>query len=696
MRSFMRRVFQVNACGLVMITASLSIAETEERRAPQTSDFDKELEIVCEGTYAQPLRDIAADKTNIWWSFGNVIVKTDIQGKKTAEKNIRDATLHGITHEGEKVYAVYGGKSGESGINIYAADSLGLIKTVRLDNLGEIVPRDIAFDSRHFFVAGNSGKTNDFVTVNEYDPDFNFIKSHRAQTGLTGGAQNIGCIDGNFYIACFANRKNRNILFKFAKDFESRGKYQTCCSVGAVEIAPKLCLVGRTILKEYNKSDKSGTWIGLVKTARVDKNGIDLIGKGKLTLPGYCKLPDDYLAKRKKYPVPRNSNPYEKTDWDKVLYVLTSSHMHGGSQRMLDSVLARGVKFLTLSNYYPAIPFYPIKNGAFQMRWSAVTEGLLRNGEPVKETRNFQEIIRDPETGWQGEVEPSYQKKLFADPVRVLNLQLPADIVEAPNAEHYDIPGSDHITSPGSTFSSGHFDVAAGFRLRQHGFTLGVGLPWQMAFDRIFDKLIYEDGGGVILNHPRSSTEKMVEMVIAFLDFDPRVLGMEVFNAGHGWKEELWDKILSTGKQCYGFFTPDHMAEGGAENWAGVSVLLVPELTGRECLKAYRDGNFYGAIFGKGLKFTRIKADSVGIKIKTDKAQKINFITEKGIVKTVHSNEGEYVFPRDKSGNPDLIFVRVVAFEFADNNEYSKFTQGYKCHSKGEVIFSQPVIYKSL
>jgi hypothetical protein len=43
--------------------------------------FNKEKTITCEGTYDKPLRDIATDKKNIWWSFGNIIINTDMDGK---------------------------------------------------------------------------------------------------------------------------------------------------------------------------------------------------------------------------------------------------------------------------------------------------------------------------------------------------------------------------------------------------------------------------------------------------------------------------------------------------------------------------------------------------------------------------------------------------------------------------------------
>lgn len=101
-----------------------------------------------------------------------------------------------------------------------------------------------------------------------------------------------------------------------------------------------------------------------------------------------------------------------------------------------------------------------------------------------------------------------------------------------------------------------------------------------------FEKLHYPDGGGMTLNHP---TGKLADY-LPMLDFDPRVLGIEVWNqltSGFGSSRgfyddtpgphlhfyELWDQILRTGRRCWGFFVKDHNTLGRGRN-----VLLVPKL----------------------------------------------------------------------------------------------------------------------
>ena len=56
-----------------------------------------------------------------------------------------------------------------------------------------------------------------------------------------------------------------------------------------------------------------------------------------------------------------------------------------------------------------------------------------------------------------------------------------------------------------------------------------------------------------------------------------------------------------------GSCVPDHSASRPG-NWPGRNILLVPEFTEYECLKAYRGGRFYGCLHDCGLKVTDVTA----------------------------------------------------------------------------------------
>ena len=192
------------------------------------------------------------------------------------------------------------------------------------------------------------------------------------------------------------------------------------------------------------------------------------------------------------------------------------------------------------------------------------------------------------------------------------------------------------------------------------------------------DGMIFPDGGGVTINHPAWSHLKD-EIIWDLLDYDPRVLGIEVYNMckpskNYPWSrgncEDYWDRALSTGRQCFGFFVPDW---GVTE---GVNVLLVPEKSVHACLRAYRQGNFYGAVKGRGmLRFTSIRFDGARLRVTLDKPARIQLITKLGLVKSCGGMTLDFAVPpaeRERHG-----YLRVRAFTLGEADE---------------TIFSQPIM----
>ena len=186
--------------------------------------------------------------------------------------------------------------------------------------------------------------------------------------------------------------------------------------------------------------------------------------------------------------------------------------------------------------------------------------------------------------------------------------------------------------------------------------------------------LIHRDGGGVTINHP-SWTKLDRELMLKILDHDSRVLGIEVIeDSGHN-SENYWDWALSTGRQCFGFFVPDwHITN----KVFGVNVLCVQEKTVHACLKAYREGNFYGALNGLDeLAFTRIAFDGKTVSAATDKPARFEVVTSRGVVKKAKGTEVSWTVEKDSywQGPEYHVFARVRAHA-VDGSE--------------EVLFSQP------
>jgi hypothetical protein len=255
------------------------------------------------------------------------------------------------------------------------------------------------------------------------------------------------------------------------------------------------------------------------------------------------------------------------------------------------------------------------------------------------------------------------------------------------------------------------------FRLMQ-----GSNRPWREVFraaldgetvdDTLRGGLLHPDGGGITLNHPTGKRDDYLPM----LDFDPRVLGIEVWNqltsgfgSNRGFYESggsdapdhflrLWDEILATGRRCWGFFVKDHNTYGRGRN-----VLLVPPLdsldpSAREAsaLRAYRSGTFFGAVSAiaaneagevvapfdrSDFRFRRLalvrgasgeaKALEIAVGGQEESSRpnvQIRIVTERGVSAVIDGNEGKWTIPRDGQGRAEPRFLRVEAIAYPDTH----------------------------
>ena len=373
----------------------------------------------------------------------------------------------------------------------------------------------------------------------------------------------------------------------------------------------------------------------------------------------------------------RNPHPYQGIDWAKVHQVKTSSHVHITDQAKLDRFIAKGFTFFTLSNYYPSAPYYPMSRMTLNYYRVHHEHPVMVNGVLTKGPFDWNEILKP----WIAEVDAQYSKSYpFKEGGKAFT-NIPDNIMEAPNAEHHSFTDCNaHITAPGSFYKSGTFDARNFFLTKSKGgYNYGTGLPWRKAVDNMLAELQYPDGGGVVLNHPQWSSFKR-DTMLEILDHDPRLLGIEVFNHTSrtkvgdaiNWSEDYWDYALGTGRQCFGFFVHDWSSTNG------VNILIVPELNAHECLKAYRQGNWYGAVYGQNqLGFTLISFDGATLKANTDKTAKFQVVSKEGIIH--ESTTASLELPIAKADYAKHGFLRIKAFATDDS---------------GEIIFSQPFMLK--
>ena len=378
---------------------------------------------------------------------------------------------------------------------------------------------------------------------------------------------------------------------------------------------------------------------------------------------------------------PRNRRPYSGLDWSKVVRVKTTSHGHAPNQWWVDQYLKRGFGLLTLSNYYPSAPWCPLAKMTENYYRIHHDHPVMVKGKRVKGPFNWNRIVSQ----WKGELDVKAAAQLPFKEGKKMFKPLPPGILEAPNAEHHGFLLEDgkpaenlHMCAPGSNFASSTFDAHNVFKTVSHGYKYGSGEFWGTAIDRMIAGLIHSDGGGVTINHP-TWTKLDRELMLKLLDHDPRVLGIEVIEGSGYNSENYWDWALATGRQCFGFFVPDWWVD---KKVFGANILCVQERTVHACLKAYREGNFYGALNAMDeLAFTRILFDGKTVTAATDKPARLEVITARGVVKEQNGGEISWTVEDEKpwQGPGFHIFARVKA---------------YATDGSGEVLFSQPFMLK--
>ena len=381
-------------------------------------------------------------------------------------------------------------------------------------------------------------------------------------------------------------------------------------------------------------------------------------------------------------------NPYADLDWGSVQRVASASHMHIDTQADLDNGYKHGVRHFPISDYYPSAP---------RRADTRLSDFTLRQSWPVRvgdrlwqPPVNWNDIVT-----WRDEVaEPDRNRLPFTETEPMFS-GVPDDVILSSNAEHHGFTNTgSHICCPGSSFASGNVDVRNRLGFQTHGVHCGFDGTWQEAFTGMIDALDYQDAGGITINHPTWFSALTDESVYEMLDFDRRVLGIEIYNdysatkrwfdrpgyvapAGEteqGFSLGMWDRVLSSGRRCWGFCVPDHGVRR-AGDWQGRCILLAPALTEVDCLRCYRSGAFYGCLLDNGLTVTDFSVSDDAISLGVSRSAEIALITAQG---RIASQVGERArFPRpDRASGDNPVFARI---EVRDET--------------GERLFLQPIMF---
>ncbi len=393
------------------------------------------------------------------------------------------------------------------------------------------------------------------------------------------------------------------------------------------------------------------------------------------------------LLPKKRY---LTDNPYEGVNWSRYKHIASTTHVHITDQDKLDKICGNlKLKHIPISNYYPSTPYYPpgeIMRNQFVVSQKFGTmydknnpkNSRFKNGVFKEGPLEWNKIIMDPQTGWYDKLPEERKKQMPFREEGPLFTTIPGDVIFSPNSEQHSFSNTGlHANAVGSMFSSGTFDAHDEFLTIRNGYCAGTGQTWESIFGKILDNLQFYDGGGITINHPVWSGLSFEE-IAKMLEFDARVLGIEVYNdlcatgygdPNKGWGLKFWDQVLTSGRRCLGFFVPDHTVGKGK------NILLVPEFNEHECLKAYRRGAFYGVVQDIDLQFTNILLIQNKLLIETNKVATIRLATNKGEVFKKSGNiKYEYEIPFTSEGLPDIMYIRIEAW----NEESAQ-------------IFSQPI-----
>lgn len=445
----------------------------------------------------------------------------------------------------------------------------------------------------------------------------------------------------------------------------------------------------------------------------------------------------------------RIENPYAEVDWDTWEHLHSMSHQHQGqTDASRDGFLEMGYGHFAFSNYYPSAPTYPLPAeyaakhpqlvAAPNAEHHSFTDtglhanalgSLLATGygssvsarecavsPVVHRFENLNEF--NAQKPWLGvyRLDVRIEAK-DGKPVARLSIEganecdFRNSFADKGPVHERELPPGNHTlhlrTTAAGIDTRLEFDADA-MSVTQYRLMQGTNRPWRDVFREAFGVLQHPDGGGMTLNHPTGKITDYLPM----LDFDPRVLGIEVWNqltSGFGSSRgfydhsgqpnlhfyQLWDEILRTGRRCWGFFVKDHNTYGRGRN-----VLLVPRLDAlsageREAaaLRAYRKGAFFGSVAslaasGAGevvapydrtsFRFSRITVDSdtlhaavAGHDARRPNVQ-IRFITDQGVASIVDAAQGEFPLKRDAGGRLEAAFVRVEAFAYPSTHQQGR------------------------
>ncbi len=450
--------------------------------------------------------------------------------------------------------------------------------------------------------------------------------------------------------------------------------------------------------------------------------------------------------------MPDIQNPYHYVDWEHCHYLHSMSHQHcDGSEASCEALYKMGYRHFAFSNYYPSQPIEVLPVGFAQRYPNVILTPNAEHHSLSDSSVHFNGLGSRFASGYGRAVPPSLLEacpviarfeevcpeatalypgqSLYRLDIRVASMDPaffgPAAFLTVEGALKHDPCGSGSANQRLASYplctgmqqiylrvQRPSVEVRLEYDAGKHSIgrlrlMQGMNRPWREAFRAVLDGetlggrhqggLAYGEGGGLTLNHPVEDFRHYLPM----LDFDPRVLGVEVWNNRRGFGlplsyYQVWDDILRTGRRCWGFFVKDHRAYERGRN-----IVLVPgeqaSCAGereKAALRAYRQGAFFGLVAALSIdetgepatpfdqsdfRFTRIsigrddrhRPRSIEISVEGNNALlrpnvQVRFITARGVELVVDAPVAGFPLEMSAGELCSRRFIRIEAFAYPD------------------------------
>lgn len=259
-------------------------------------------------------------------------------------------------------------------------------------------------------------------------------------------------------------------------------------------------------------------------------------------------------------------NPYRNVVWGSVRDITSVSHAHCTTQEQFETLQAH-YNHVAISNYYPAIPYYPLSN-----YFTGVGSTLAS---------------------------PNAEQTRFAWADAHLHMNSLGSFLAAGNTENNNFDGD--------TYSM--VQLTSQTLKQNSGGGVTINHPkWSGLSKQTIEDLI--NRGGVLgIEIWNASCEN---------------------SSGKGDSTDIWDSVLADRVQCYGFAVPDHEAQYAPledRQPFGYNHMLVINGTEEEILSAYRMGHFYTTLYNDGLTLEELSVTSGTVSVEVSESSTITFKT---------------------------------------------------------------------